>query len=260
MLAFSNVKVLPSPPVDIKLMWTLSGDESLNSYTINVYRGESQSSDAADFTCIASGIDSSVNYYIDDSATFYSTNRSFFYYFIASGASVYTSEIYDATSYLNDYAANEIIRRQRIAVYNNRYNRRSWIVLLQKTEGDRCTTCWDAETGRTILSRCPECYGVGFTGGYRSPIEIKGMVNLAPTRNQIVVFGTWEDNDGILTVLNFPWLKQGDVLVNSFGERWRIVQVHRVEKGRILISQTLQIRRLKDDEPVYDIDVRSYFE
>jgi hypothetical protein len=186
-----------------------------------------------------------------DTNTFY---RIRFY----DGAVEQLSEPEQATgSYRNkrDFnIVNEIIRKEFLL--RNTYDGVDGNLLIRREWGVPCTECREFDTGGTVSTRCPECLGTGFVGGFYSPIDFplffEPMQN--KTRTKQVVQTVQGDMKVVRAIARPSLIKTGDVWVNGVSnERWVIRDVqHKAEyQGRVVIYQ-LGIRLAPKTDYIYE--------
>jgi hypothetical protein len=113
-------------------------------------------------------------------------------------------------------SAREIARQHRLRLSIQGGSR--GFLLKRRRQGPRCTVCVDPATRDTTNSRCPTCYGTGFTGGYYPPVPsvfadltpgpADERLNAGPTGRSRV-----QGAQGF--VLATPMLSSGDVWVDG---------------------------------------------
>lgn len=236
--------------------------EDLNNYKLDIYRSEFIGDSSLDgFNLIASGINVSQNYYIDFTISGW-TNFSRTWYYkiklknISNNAVVLYPEIgsYYPNYNITDRATLEILRRKKL-VLRQKYVGQNFKFLKRKNWGEHCPKCWDNEMFRSTDDSCRVCYGTGWKGGFFKPIPFIGMVNKSPSYSQINMFGTWKPSDVMLYLLNYPILTERDIIVDSNGKRWSVIQIRYVAKLDKIIEQQAQLALIAPDSIIYEIEV-----
>lgn len=130
------------------------------------------------------------------------------------------------------------------------------VLMQRKLSGDRCY-CWNDST-RESLRDCPDCYGVGFLGGYN--VFPRWLCRIHPAGTQIQL------GDGGFTVntTNRSWspivplVTDGDAIVRLLPQGglrcWEINGVTREQRegpGAIPIIQEFNVRLFEIDMPIY---------
>jgi len=152
-----------------------------------------------------------------------------------------------------DYAYNRILYLKNLVIQKK--SGRTYSLLKRRSWGTRCTVCWDDILYRSNDPACPTCHGTSWIDGYFDPVSFKAMMTPSPKYNQITMFGEWMPSDSLLVMLNYPILTARDVLVDDGNVRWMVKNVRKLEKLGHIIEQQVQITRITEDDPVYDIGV-----
>jgi hypothetical protein len=97
--------------------------------------------------------------------------------------------------------------------------------------------------------------GTNFVGGFFRPIEAFSMKPPHDVMVQLTSLFKLEADDRVMWFSRFPELKPGDVVLNTEGERHRVVRVGRSEKASALTRQTVQVRHLSRDQVEYKIPI-----
>lgn len=122
--------------------------------------------------------------------------------------------------------------------------------------GIRCKKCFDLLTKKVTSSKCECCYGVGFEGGFASPVQIK-MRFLAPNSDTQMSPQGWTDTTKIRVIcLAYPNIDPGDVLVTKHSnQRYLVQQQSQTELRREIVHQALVISELGKDSIEYRLTV-----
>lgn len=238
--------------------WEFADPVPTGNKSIEIYRSEVPGESLSEFDLITTLAITEGNYIDNGIDNLYVHNRKWFYQL-----NLVDNDTLDETILLSqpvtsdegprDYAAREILYRKKLSL--ERFTQRSFYLLKRRTWGTHCSACWDETLFRSSDPNCPVCYGTGWEMGYFSPIKFEGMANPSPTYNQLLPFAKWKPSDSLLTMLNFPYIIEGDILVDDEGSRWIVVQKRPMEKLGRVIEQRLQISIIQPDDIVYTIPV-----
>ena len=152
-----------------------------------------------------------------------------------------------------DAVARYIVRHRELVL--GRLSGQKFLVYKKKTFGQYCTNCYDDTLQRTTFGKCNICYGTGYIGGFYSPFTVNGQINENPPRNQITLYGDWQDQDAQFVTSVTPTLQPGDMVVDIYGRRWNVVTVRSTNKAMFTIAQQAQMRQLENDNILYSFPV-----
>lgn len=262
MIELDNIQITSYDISSLTISWEVVDTyEILSDYNINIYRSEDPTYSVSGVELIVSGLDASLyTDYVDYTISGLDITDQWSYrnYFVQPQYETDDSvgEMYGPyhISTTRDLQAKEIIRRHSVSLRSD-YGGRSLLVLKRKTNGEHCSDCYDETLGRQTEERCTTCYDTTWVGGYWTPIKVQAMINAAPRRNQITVWGLWEPSDVIVTMGNYPLLSPRDKIVDLNNRRWNVIQVRTVEKGLYTVSQQAQLRLINKGDVIYDFDV-----
>ncbi len=153
--------------------------------------------------------------------------------------------------------ALQIIKHKNIVFSSTNKGRETLIYSYPSAKG-RCPDCWDPIGKVVERGDCKTCMGTGRIGGYFPPVRVKAAYQPSTKQNQ-VADTTSEVEYTTVEMMNFPKVAPKDVLHEVGTGRWWIVNtVGQTEDGRVLISQTLQCKRLdptrvENDLPLPDL-------
>ena len=237
----------------------LSGTSS--DYRLEIYRSETPglSGQFTDYTLVASGIPLTQHQYNDS----YLAGLQHFtrtWYYKLKAINITTSETFILSQFPSfaqpnnvDYARREIIRRKTISL--NKFSGRKMYLLKRRSWGAHCSKCWDEALFTATDGSCTECYGTGWSGGYFTPVPFYGMLNPSPRYNEIMMFGVWHPSDTLLTMLNYPKVVPGDVIIDDAGYRWIAHQIRTLEKLGQVIEHLVQLNLIALDDIVYTVGI-----
>lgn len=119
------------------------------------------------------------------------------------------------------------------------------LVLKRRTFGKRCSTCWDPINLKVTNDRCPECYGVGWSGGYLPAYPT--LIQYDATVNNTEVSVTGRNEPSVLTGLtvSFPEIDDWDLIYRVKDRRaYRVDKVLNTELMTATVSQRMQLIEL----------------
>ena len=148
-------------------------------------------------------------------------------------------------------------------IYNNNVylrvvNNPDILLLPRKRFGQKCTNCWDDIRKQAKLDDCPDCFGVGYTGGYFSPTPIKiSFLNSPYSHQENIDISDVGNLDSPIQVWtgNYPKIFSGDVLADHLNQRFSISHVQKSSKNGYVLRQTLTIKKLPTSHPVYNFQI-----
>ncbi len=154
-----------------------------------------------------------------------------------------------------DYIALEIVRRNNMLL--RRFIGKLCAIVQVRTQGQRCPTCYDNLKRRGNSSKCTQCYGTTYDGGFYQQINVFIDVSPSPNVIQIANFGKIEENQTVAWTANYPELRPNDMIVEQTNRRWRVVQVNATTKNRYIVQQFLQLQEIdrEDAEQLFPIDL-----
>lgn len=151
----------------------------------------------------------------------------------------------------------KILRDESVAF--KRLNGIELMVLKKLHWGYRCTNCFDPVTKDVLLEHCPICYGTGFVDGFSTPIKIYGRIAPQPVQAQISPHGMLETQHTRLTVLDYPELETGDIVVDlRRNDRYVVNSVTPTTLKTVVVHQVASISLLAKDAVEYEIKVDPY--
>jgi hypothetical protein len=238
MLQFRNERVLSFSLNYYDVFWEIEPTtEDLQQYAFYVERSEAE---AGPWDVIAGPLID--QYFIrDNSIHGITTNARTMYYRIRCRHVPSSKEIYSATVDREgspNLMATEMIRLERV-LFEEFVGVRCWL-FPRRSFGQRCPSCYDSILGKTIDSRCPTCWGTGFSGGYHYPTAFWGQVDATPETDQV----TTEDHRRVQVAQMrcgpSPGIKPLDLIIDNQNRRYRVV-----ESGGTSLSGALVRAELK---------------
>lgn len=257
MIRLTEIRVSTFPNNHNLITWGVDfTTENLNNYRLSFYRSEAQTHFLEDYTLVGSNVNPFLDFTFEDHTVSGMTNKfTDQFYIIQVSGIVPPYAVASQGPYTSlplgpmDYVSREINRRKSIVI--NQYSSQEYILLKRKTTGAPCPVHYDDTLQRTTISHCLQCYDTGFDGGFYSPIEVSAQINEGPTRSQIQVWGNWQDQDSILTILNAPLLVPRDIIVDELNRRWEIITVRSYNKALFIQEQAAQMRQIERGDVIY---------
>jgi hypothetical protein len=124
----------------------------------------------------------------------------------------------------------------------------------KRTFGPVCT-CYDAVLGRNKVSRHAPCFGTGYLGGYRAPIEVWVQFDPSPKSPMPTSLQEVQSNNTVARMISFPPVSPNDILVESENKRWRVQAVSQTERLRAVVRQELQLHEIPRGDIEYTLPV-----
>lgn len=261
MIAISEILVQPNYSAFYVISWTIvSTTESMNDYFFSIYTAPAASTPLAERLLLDTGItDFDFVYDIP-----YSLNSAVKEYFsiditkVSTGVTVNASGGYVSVYMVPVDNVAEAIIYQEEYFLDNILIRNDVKLLTKRRTGTRCSACYDEITGEITKSNCSVCYRTGYVGGYSvaKPINISftepGFIQkfdvqeVRDVQNQITYGWT----------KNYPLILPGDVIVDEFNRRFRIINSQPTTKdGRIYLRQSISMQLIPPTDPVYKLVV-----
>lgn len=137
--------------------------------------------------------------------------------------------------------------------------RREWLLLRKfvgiktlffrrKTNGTRCSRCWNQDTKRTINDKCGTCYGTSWEGGYYEPFETLVQYDATPNDVQLTYLGKLEQNQIQAWTIAFPEMLDFDLLYRVPDKRmYRVSRVLPTELTTKSVRQILVLTELSKE-------------
>lgn len=269
MIVVRNIRVTCLARDVVAVSWEYGETtESLGDYTIAVLRSEGEAGDYAD---VSSEIDcSTAEDYDDEDVNLYAKSRDYHWRLRVTRTATSATRLYGSVPYEKvlaesadpggvvleapqDLVAAEVSRRFELIL--REFTGGRVLVLPSRTSGTRCTNCWDALKRRKTISACQTCYGTGVVGGFYTAREAAFAKVPSHLAVQLTPLFEMQPSDVLFWASSRPRLKPRDVVVDTVGWRWRVLQVQRAEKGWALTRQVVQLRRITRDQVEYDVPV-----
>jgi hypothetical protein len=129
-------------------------------------------------------------------------------------------------------------------------------ILKRKHFGTRCPVCYDPLTKTTTKSRCTACYGTSWAGGYYAPIHTLARLVTGGAQTGLDSQGKSEYLQTTITLLNYPLVEEGDVIVErEIDRRYLVKQMSSTELRRLVVHQTVVTVELPRTAPEYSVRV-----
>lgn len=259
MIRFTDIKVTGFSRQYYDIYWEIAPTTAdIQEYTFTLERSESE---AGPFNAISGDLID--RYHVrDNDVHLISSNRTFFYRVrlkhTPSGRVEY-SDIADRAG-KPDLIAQEILRLETLLFQE--FAGGACFLFPRRTFGQRCPQCWDTVLQKTIDSKCPTCFGTGFSGGYHYPIQFFAQVD----EGSITENATESDHHQ-QKMLTFrcpasPELKPLDLFVDFKNRRMRVVNVGGTTRLGVRVRQEVQAVLLQPgsiaDAVPLDVDTEAF--
>lgn len=135
------------------------------------------------------------------------------------------------------------------------YTGRPTLIYQARTFGERCTVCYDATTQRRLTANCSHCYGSTYARGYHYPIY--AYVQISPETRGPQPLETLQTQQAQTQARMsiYPIVKQGDLMVELEGTRWRVQNVQFTERLRSPVQQVINVTRVPEGDIEYKLPV-----
>lgn len=267
MIVVRNIRAYCLDADGVVLEWEYEDtSEDLATYTIEVLRSEGE---AGAYTAVSSALDASaMSSYEDTTVNLLSKWRDYQWRLRVTNTDNAKARTYGSVPYEQvlaqgldpgsivldaplDLVAVEASRRFDLVLQE--FIGRRLLVFPSKTTGTRCTNCWDALKRRVKFSNCQTCYGTGVVGGFYAAQQAYAARVPPHETTQLTALFEMEPNDVLLWMGTRPRVKKRDILVDTEGRRWRVLQKQRSEKLWALTRQIVQVRQVTRDQVEYAI-------
>lgn len=120
----------------------------------------------------------------------------------------------------------------------------------RKTFGQKCI-CVNTRSQRVEVGNCKTCYGVGYLGGYNTPIKFYCQIDNysktmqpTPTINHNVIVTK-------ARTINYPPINPGDIIVESENTRWVVIDANCTQRLRADVHCEMTIKELLKSDISY---------
>lgn len=231
--------------------------ESLEAYKYLIYR--CTGADNEDEYELVKSVEGNRFEYMDITATQHKRGINYYYKIVpqnietqAIGKVCKCISMYDKK---NDIYANYI--RHVNKVYLNVINNDNGYILIKRRFGQKCSRCWDDIRRQHKQSKCPNCFGTGYEGGYHPPSKISfNYLSTTYGKSENVGVDGRGDNsqDIMLWTGSYPLISIGDIFIDENNDRFKVVQVQKTTKNNeFILRQILNLQLLSTSDPAYDI-------
>lgn len=131
-------------------------------------------------------------------------------------------------------------------------------LLIKRRSGTRCLSCWDRELLEVTKSNCINCYSIGYAGGYMPPKDIYISFTEPGFVTRFDIADVRDVQQGVTQAWcgNYPLVMPGDVIVDEFNRRFRVIQSQPTTKsGQIYLRQLLQLQLVPPTDIVYRLEM-----
>ena len=134
-----------------------------------------------------------------------------------------------------DLLGQEVARLESVA-FREYMGCLAWLFPV-RTFGQRCPQCWDSVMRKSLMARCPTCYGTGFSGGYHYPIQFYAQLDESPEGSQRSMHQNSEQKVQRFRCPTSPAVKEDDLFIDSRNRRMRVMQVHGTTRLNVRLRQ-----------------------
>lgn len=252
MLEVKNIQVVTEAIDRLTLMWEIEDThEDVHDYLFTIRRSLSP---GGPWDEIAQDLEDRYQF-SDTSANLKDRWRQFYYQIVVTLKSDTSKKTYTTPVGLAappDLIALEVQRRE--ALYFRKYVGRKILLFPRRNFGHRCN-CWDSVLQRKKTSRCQNCFGTGYMGGYMSPILTWFQIDPSAKSNQQLKSGETQQVVTIARTMVFPRMKPKDIIVERENKRWRIVRVMQTERLRAVVRHELHLSAISPGSIEFELPV-----
>jgi len=250
MLAFDRIWIDCYNLDYVVVNWAIKPtNEDISLYHFSILRSDSPDSNFAE---VYNGL-VNVFSYKDTSANLYSKWRKFFYKvrcILISDPTKFVDSLVESNATKPDPIAVEIIRRNNLLLKN--FVGVPSVVYIRRSWGQHCPNCWDEIKQRKTQSNCAVCYNTGYVGGFFDPVEVNVNYNPSPEMIRQAHFEQQIDTT-TAWMSNYPPISPKDVIIENGRKRWRVVQVSKTEKKRLLVHQIFSLAQINLNDIEYKL-------
>lgn len=251
---FTNVKVLPSyGQNEARIRWEVkSGYEDANFIVQRSPDG------IANFETIHS--EQSISNYVDPDFRSHGKLDAVYYKIILQ----HSGERHDSqpvntfgTLTRDEFGTAQAIMEQEASAL--RFFTKVW-VFNRNIFGPRCPRCVDPDTGQSVgRANCPQCYGTGYDGGFRTPIQSYAQFISRTGRRQVnTQAGSVDPIKDTARMLAFPELWHQDMVVVDGGKDRYLVDGADISylNGKVpLIATKVEMELLRKSDIRYELPI-----
>jgi hypothetical protein len=156
---------------------------------------------------------------------------------------------------ITDYFAREIISRLKVGLQMTG-QKVKW--LQRKWDGEKCS-CWD-DVRQQSDANCELCYGTGWVSGFYPAKEIYvSFANIAVKQLVLQEHGIKNIITPMNWTINFPILKNKDILVKQNGERYWIDTISQTLFRSQITRQQFTSELVENSSVLYKINVGEWY-
>lgn len=145
------------------------------------------------------------------------------------------------------------------AIGYRRLNGIPLVVLKRRRWGERCPVCYDPLTKQATVEHCEACFGTSFTGGYWTPILVRGRREAAAVQSQVTAHGDSDVKFADFNVLDYPLLEYKDVIIDLVrNDRYEVQRSHETELKSVPVHQKVTASLLSRSSVEYRVFVDPY--
>ena len=128
-------------------------------------------------------------------------------------------------------------------------------------QAPRCPVCYDDIYSSSGQAHCPECYGTGFEGGYKSKHRSWAMLGVADVDEQIKRHGEYTPTNGSVNFEGLPILTENDIFarVKSWSQDHRPLEVEGIYRIDVVKADSLRTGNVFGQLPSNSVGQRSNY-
>lgn len=187
-------------------------------------------------------------YYLDETPRLLSFYQQTYYRVRTKyGTKLYYSE---PTTVERNSRNDELLRKRKILydedIVLRKFSGRKLAIIKRRHIGERCSKCYDPNTGNVTRSHCSDCYGTGFKNPYYKPFITYGA--RLPVYKEVDEVGHDHGNEldfNKYQILDYPTVSPQDLVVDvEVNDRYKVDRVEQTEIRRVIVHQELVVTKL----------------
>jgi hypothetical protein len=250
---FKNVAVHRLTPDSLIVRWTLAPHSwPMEDIAFVIFRGATPQGPWEEIAKIDDGIHS----YLDADVYAPVVHRNYYYVvrFVSKSGNGYVDSSWADCGPDPDHIATELIRKRLVWLMTR--GKLVGAVLTRKTWGAPCSVCYNAQRMVATNADCPNCHGVGYTGGYLQPFYTPCSIGYPVREVQSAGPVEFEAATTVAEIGYLPVTNPQDVFVDVRNNvRYTINRVSLRSHQMVPVAQTLTLTRVDEHASLYDIPV-----
>lgn len=129
----------------------------------------------------------------------------------------------------------------------------------RKTEGEKCTQCYDDIRGQAGDSNCLNCLGTGLDGGYEPMFQLYVRQKPAPQQLDLINMGYAPNSSPGAWTISKVLLKNRDILINPYGKMFSVTSSNVNHAAGFFFHQELTMKELDPTDIKHQIKRKNLY-